>query len=130
MSIGTKSLEDVANNYVAFDQYLSSAGQKNIQFDYELGLREHLLPIILLESCFYMIYVGFSEVCSTTRRCQVLVGMKIIHKNTKHHVTKDDMFKYEPIVDSDEGGGVFVNERITCAPLCCVLGDESNKVYF
>lgn len=55
--------------------------------------------------------------------------MKIIDKDTKHPVTKELMFNYEPTADSENGGGVHANELMTCIPLHFVVGKESNEVF-
>ena len=89
---------------MTFEQYVSGTGHKNTKFDYESVLRECLSAIGLLEkaeskcvsTCFTL---DFAEVCSNTKRSHLLAGIKIINKDTKHPITKELMFNYEPTVE-------------------------------
>ncbi len=71
----------------------------------------------------------FAEVCSTTKRCHVFAGIKIIDSNVKHPGTKESMFKYELTVDSENGSGVHANELMTYISFHFVVGKESNEVF-
>lgn len=129
-----KKLNGVARQYVTFEQYVSGTGHKNIKFDYDSVLRECLSAMGLLQKaereCVSICFVlGFAKVCSTKKRSDDLAGMKIINKDTKHPITKELMFNYEPTADSENGGGFHANEIKTCIPLHFIVGKELNEVF-
>ena len=97
----------------------------NIVFDCEAVIKNCLLPMGLLEKaeggsisiCFT---VDFVEICTTTKRGRVLVGIQIIDKDVTRPRTKWKLFNNKISLDDRNGWGFMQKNFIVySSKLCC-----------